>query len=43
VAARFWIYQRREPISLVYWAMTAVIMGVVSASTILGPHQHPRV
>jgi len=43
VAARFWIYQRREPISLVYWAMTAVIMAVVSASTILGPHQHPAV
>jgi len=43
VAARFWIYQRREPISLVYWAMTAVIMAVVSASTILGPHQHPGV
>src|SRR5271166_2421804 len=33
VAARFWIYQRREPTSLVYWAMTAVIMIVVSAST----------
>jgi len=43
VAARFWIYQRREPISLVYWAMTAVIMVVVSASTIFGPHQHPAV
>jgi len=43
VAARFWIYQRREPTSLVYWAMTAVIMAVVSASTILGPHQHPGV
>ena len=43
VAARFWIYQRREPTSLVYWAMTAVIMVVVSASTILGPHQHPAV
>jgi ABC-2 type transport system permease protein len=43
VAARFWIYQRRDPTSLVYWAMTAVIMGVVSASTILGPHQHPGV
>jgi len=25
VAARFWIYQRREPISLLYWGMTAVI------------------
>ena len=43
VAARFWIYQRREPISLVSWAMTAVIMAVVSASTILGPHKHPGV
>ena len=43
VAARFWIYQRREPTSLVYWAMTAVIMVVVSISTILGPHQHPAV
>jgi ABC-2 type transport system permease protein len=43
VAARFWIYQRREPIALVYWAMTAVIMAVVSASTILGSHQHPAV
>jgi len=43
VAARLWIYQRREPISLVYWAMTAVVMAVVSASTILGPHQHPGV
>jgi ABC-2 type transport system permease protein len=43
VAARLWIYQRREPTSLVYWAMTAVFMFVVSASTILGPHQHPAV
>jgi ABC-2 type transport system permease protein len=43
VAARFWIYQRREPTSLVYWVMTAVIMVVVSASTILGPHKHPAV
>jgi ABC-2 type transport system permease protein len=43
VTARSWIYQRREPTSLVYWAMTAVIMGVVSASTILGNHQHPAV
>ena len=45
VAARFWIYQRRDPTSLVYWVMTAVIMVVVSASTILGPppHKHPAV
>ncbi len=46
VAARFWVYQRRDPTSLVYWVMTAVIMVVVSASTILGtagPHKHPAV
>src|SRR5580700_9743122 len=43
VAARFWIYQRREPIALVYWAMTAVIMAVVSISTLLGGHPHPGV
>jgi ABC-2 type transport system permease protein len=46
VAARFWIYQRRDPTSLIYWAMTAVIMAVVSASTILGSaghHKHPGV
>ncbi len=43
VAARFWIYQRREPSSLVYWVMAAVIMVVVSISTIIGPHQHPAV
>ena len=43
VAARFWIYQRRDPTSLIYWAMTAIIMVVVSASTIFGPHQHPAV
>jgi ABC-2 type transport system permease protein len=43
VAARFWIYQRRDPTSLVYWVMTAIIMVVISASTIFGPHQHPGV
>ncbi len=36
VAARFWIYQRRDPTSLVYWFLTAVIMAAVSASAILG-------
>ncbi len=43
VAARFWIYQRREPTSLVYWAMTAVIMVVVSIRSILGHTVHPDV
>jgi ABC-2 type transport system permease protein len=43
VAARFWIYQRREPTSLVYWVITAVIMVVVSISSIVGRPVHPGV
>jgi ABC-2 type transport system permease protein len=43
VAARFWIYQRRDPVSLVYWVITAVIMIAVSISTILGRQHHPAV
>jgi ABC-2 type transport system permease protein len=35
VMARFWLYQRREPGSLVYWALTAVIMAVISFRTVL--------
>ena len=37
VAARLSIHQRREPLSLIYWGMTAVIMVVVSVNTILTP------
>jgi len=43
VAARFWIYQRREPLSLLYWGMTAVITAAASAGAILGPQRHPAV
>jgi ABC-2 type transport system permease protein len=43
VAARFWIYQRRDPTSLAYWGMAAVIMGAVSASAIFGKQHHPGV
>jgi ABC-2 type transport system permease protein len=43
VAARFWVYQRRDPTSLVYWMLTAVIMAVVAASAILGKVHHPGV
>ncbi len=43
VAARLWIYQRREPLSLLYWGMTAVIMAAASASAIIGPKHHPAV
>jgi ABC-2 type transport system permease protein len=37
VAARFWLYQRREPYSLIYWGMTAVIMAVVAFRLVLSP------
>jgi ABC-2 type transport system permease protein len=37
VAGRFWVYQRRDPTSLIGWGITAVIMAAVSISTILTP------
>ena len=37
VAARFWIYQRREPSSLIYWGIVAVVMIASSASSLLTP------
>jgi ABC-2 type transport system permease protein len=40
VAARFWVYQRREPVSVIYWGIVVVIMGACSVSTILTPHYH---
>ena len=43
VAARFWLYQRRDPASLVYWALVAVITAAVSASSIIGQNHHPQV
>ena len=43
VAARFWLYQRRDPTSLVYWALIAVITAAVSASSLLGHNRHPAV
>jgi ABC-2 type transport system permease protein len=41
VAARFWLYQRRDPMSLVYWALVAVITVVPAASSIFGRQHHP--
>jgi len=35
VAARFWIYQRREPYSLMYWGITVVIALVVGVRAAL--------
>ncbi len=43
VAARFLIYQRRDPTSLAYWGIAAVIMAAVSASAIFGKQHHPAV
>ena len=43
VAARFWLYQRRDPTSLVYWALVAVITAAVSASSLIGHNRHPAV
>ena len=43
VAARFWIYQRREPLSLVYWGVIAVFTVAASTSSIIGPQHHPAV
>lgn len=40
VAARFWLYQRREPLSLVYWTIIAVVTAGVSASSLFGQKQH---
>jgi ABC-2 type transport system permease protein len=37
VAARFWLYQRREPFALMYWGITAVIMVVVAIRAVLTP------
>lgn len=43
VAARFWLYQRREPLSLVYWALVAVLTVAPSASSVLGHEHRPAV
>jgi ABC-2 type transport system permease protein len=37
LTARFWVYQRRDPVALVYWAITLVVAGVVAFRTILTP------
>jgi ABC-2 type transport system permease protein len=43
VAARIWLYQRREPLSLVYWALVAVITVAFSIRSIIGGNRHPAV
>ena len=41
VAARFWLYQRREPLSLFYWAFAAVLTVVPAVSSVFGHPHHP--
>jgi ABC-2 type transport system permease protein len=41
VAARFWIYQRRDPLALLYWAIPTVIIVAVSIRAIIGPNSKP--
>jgi ABC-2 type transport system permease protein len=43
VAARFWIYQRREPMMLSSWGIVAVIMAAASSSALLGSPRQPGV
>ena len=43
VAARLWIYQRRDPTALIFWGITAVIMMAVSVSAILRKNPDPGV
>jgi ABC-2 type transport system permease protein len=43
VAARLWIYQRRDPVSLLFWAIPAVIMVAVSIRAVIGPNSQPNV
>ncbi len=40
VAARYLIYQRRDPVSIVRWCIIAVVMLAASVSTIRTPHYH---
>jgi ABC-2 type transport system permease protein len=38
VAARFWLYQRRDPSSLIYWGITAVVIMATSVSSVTTPN-----
>jgi ABC-2 type transport system permease protein len=41
VIARYWIYQRRDPMLLSIWGITAVIMVASSSSALFGSQRHP--
>ena len=38
VAARVWVYQRRDPTALISWGITLIIMVVVAISSLRGNH-----
>jgi len=41
VAARVWVYQRRDPTSMIYWGLTLVVMVVVSINSLRGHSNDP--
>jgi ABC-2 type transport system permease protein len=41
LAARTWIYQRRDPTSMIFWGISAIIMVVVSIRLILSKNATP--
>jgi ABC-2 type transport system permease protein len=43
VAARVWVYQRRDPTSMIYWGLTFVVMVVVSINSLRGHSSDPVV
>jgi ABC-2 type transport system permease protein len=43
IAARVFVYQRRDPSALIYWGITVVIMIVVSISALRGQKANPVV
>jgi ABC-2 type transport system permease protein len=43
VTARYWIYQRREPMMLTSWGIVVVIMVAASVSALIGTQRHAGV
>jgi ABC-2 type transport system permease protein len=43
VIARYWIYQRRDPMLLSIWGITAVIMAAASSAALFGNQRQPGV
>jgi ABC-2 type transport system permease protein len=41
IGARVWVYQRRDPTSMIYWGLTVVVMVVVSIDSLRGHSNNP--